>query len=58
MLRFQQAKPAAGGSWNIFDAQVGYTVQQHAARLALGYQHLDAAGVQSDVIFLGIQIQR
>ncbi len=58
MVRFQRAKAANGGNWNIFDAQVGYAVQEHAARLALGYQRLDAAGLKNDLLFLGIQIQR
>jgi hypothetical protein len=59
MVRFQQAQPSSGGSsWNIFDVQLGYAVEEHAARLAVGYQHLAAAGFENDLLFLGIQIQR
>jgi hypothetical protein len=59
MIRFQQARPSGGGPlWNIFDVQVGYAVEEHAARLALGYQHLSAAGLENDLLFLGFQIQR
>jgi hypothetical protein len=47
-----------GGSWNIFDAQLGYSVQEYAARASLGYQRLDAAGYKNDLLVLGIQIQR
>jgi hypothetical protein len=58
LVRFQQAKPSVGGSWNIFDAQLGYSVQEYAARASLGYQRLDAAGYKNDLLVLGIQIQR
>jgi hypothetical protein len=58
LVRFQQATPKASNNrWTIVDAQLGYTMQDYAARLALGYQRI-TAGTTNDLFFLGIQIQR
>ena len=58
LVRLQQATPKAGNNrWTIFDAQLGYAMQDYAARLALGYQRISAGGT-NDLLFLGIQIQR
>jgi hypothetical protein len=59
LVRFQQAKPAAGGdNANIITAQVGYAIKEYAARLALGYERLDNGPTKTDTVFLGIQLQK
>jgi hypothetical protein len=58
LVRVQQATPkGTSDRWTIFDAQLGYAMQEYAARLALGYQRI-SAGSTNDLLFLGIQIQR
>jgi hypothetical protein len=59
LFRIQQAKPKGGGdTWTIIDGQVGYAIKEYAARLALGYERIDAAGAKSNAVFLGIQLQK
>jgi hypothetical protein len=59
LVRFQQAKPAAGGdNASIITAQVGYAIKEYAARLALGYERLDTGPSKTDTFFLGIQLQK
>ena len=59
LVRFQQAKPSDDSdSWNIIDAQLGYAIKEYSARLALGYQKIDSTAMDSDGVFLGIQLQK
>jgi hypothetical protein len=63
LVRFQGASPKGGGDmWQMLDAQVGYVMNEYAARLALGYQYTKySAGpdiTKGNSIFLGLQLQK
>lgn len=58
MVRLQQAKPKAADAYLLIDAQLGYIIEGHAARIALGYQRSDLAGTKGNALFLGIQLQK
>jgi hypothetical protein len=63
LVRFQGASPKGDGDmWQMIDAQVGYVMNEYAARLALGYQYskIDAGpeSVKGNAIFLGLQLQK
>ena len=60
LVRVQQAIPKNGGDTvTQLDAQVGYVVDTYATRLALGVTHASAgAGVSSNAVFLGVQMQK
>ena len=58
LVRLQQAKPAEGDTWTIFEGQLGYAIEAYAARLALGYQYTTAANTKSNALYLGLQLQK
>lgn len=58
LVRVQQAKPMEGDTWTIIEAQLGYAIDVYAARLALGYQYMNAANTKSNALYLGLQLQK
>jgi hypothetical protein len=58
LVRLQQAKPVGAEMWTIFEAQLGYVINQDAARLALGYQWQKAGEVTSNALYLGLQLMK
>lgn len=58
LVRLQQAKPKNADPYLLIDAQVGYIIQGHAARAALGYQRSELSGVKGNALFLGVQVQK
>ncbi|WP_437308720.1 hypothetical protein [Sorangium sp. So ce388] len=58
LVRLQQAKPKGADPYLLIDAQVGYIIEGHAARVALGYQRSDLSGAKGNALFLGVQLQK
>ena len=63
LVRFQGASPKGEGDmWQTVDAQLGYVMNEYAARLALGYQYtkysVGLANTTGKSIFLGLQLQK
>ncbi|WP_437963300.1 hypothetical protein WMF04_26630 [Sorangium sp. So ce260] len=58
LVRLQQAKPKDADPYLLIDAQVGYIIEGHAARAALGYQRSDLSGAKGNALFLGVQLQK
>lgn len=58
LVRLQQAKPKNADSYLLIDAQLGYIIEGHAARVALGYQRSDLSGAKGNALFLGVQLQK
>ncbi|AUX36776.1 MULTISPECIES: hypothetical protein [Sorangium] len=58
LVRLQQARPKNADPYLLVDAQVGYIIEGHAARAALGYQRSDLSGVKGNAVFLGVQLQK
>lgn len=58
LVRLQQAKPKSADSYLLIDAQMGYIIEGHAARVALGYQRSDLSGAKGNALFLGVQLQK
>ncbi|WP_433929927.1 hypothetical protein AB3662_39310 [Sorangium cellulosum] len=58
LVRLQQAKPKNADPYLLIDAQVGYIIEGHAARAALGYQRSDLSGAKGNAVFLGVQLQK
>ncbi|WP_437615454.1 hypothetical protein WMF20_18580 [Sorangium sp. So ce834] len=58
LVRLQQAKPKNADPYLLIDAQMGYIIEGHAARVALGYQRSDLSGVKGNALFLGVQLQK
>jgi hypothetical protein len=57
LVRFQQAKlRGIDETATSFEIQIGYPIAEYGARLALGYQNTNNAGVKGNAIFLGAQI--
>ncbi|WP_437291198.1 hypothetical protein [Sorangium sp. So ce406] len=58
LVRLQQAKLKNADPYLLIDAQMGYIIEGHAARVALGYQRSDLSGVKGNALFLGVQLQK
>jgi hypothetical protein len=58
LFRLQQAKLKNADTYLLIDAQLGYIIEKHAARVALGYQGRDLAGIVGNALFLGVQLQK
>ncbi|KYF65552.1 hypothetical protein BE04_36835, partial [Sorangium cellulosum] len=58
LVRLQQAKPKNADPYLLIDAQMGYIIEGHAARVALGYQRSDLSGAKGNALFLGVQLQK
>ncbi|WP_438019470.1 hypothetical protein WMF18_10505 [Sorangium sp. So ce315] len=58
LVRLQQAKPKGADPFLLIDAQMGYIIEGHAARVALGYQRSDLSGEKGNALFLGVQVQK
>ncbi|WP_437754323.1 hypothetical protein [Sorangium sp. So ce1389] len=58
LVRLQQAKPKNADPYLLIDAQMGYVIEGHAARAALGYQRSDLSGAKGNALFLGVQLQK
>ncbi|WP_437766502.1 hypothetical protein WME77_05490 [Sorangium sp. So ce764] len=58
LVRLQQAKPKNADAYLLIDAQMGYIIEGHAARVALGYQRSDLSGAKGNALFLGVQLQK
>ncbi|MGK3995466.1 hypothetical protein [Sorangium sp. So ce1024] len=58
LVRLQQAKPKGADPYVLIDAQVGYIIEGHAARVALGYQRSDLSGEKGNALFFGVQVQK
>ena len=56
LFRVQQAKPRNAGTFLLIDAQLGYIIEKHAARVAFGYQRSALTNVVGNVLFFGVQI--
>ena len=58
LVRLQGASPKVGDMWQLMDVQVGYVISQYAARVALGYQTGKAGLLESNSVFVGLQLQK
>ncbi|WP_437338506.1 hypothetical protein [Sorangium sp. So ce394] len=58
LVRLQQAKPKNADPYLLIDAQMGYIIEGHAARVAFGYQRSDLSGAKGNALFLGVQLQK
>ena len=60
LVRFQQITPKADGAdaANIIDAQLGYVIDSHRARMHLGYRTSTIGDSAYQQAFLGVQILR
>ncbi len=59
LVRYQGASPKGGGDmWRLVDFQVGYVISQYAARLAFGYQTGKVGELETNSVFMGLQLQK